>query len=71
MYFEIKVGSVTNASRGVRLLKSKGYKASMARLENPSRADGCGYVIKVYGDDEKVINLLRTSGISVLGVERI
>lgn len=70
MYYEIKVGSVTNAQRGVRLLKSKGYRAAMSRLENPSRADGCGYIIKVFCDDDNVINMLKSSGIPVLGADR-
>ncbi len=69
MYYTIKVGSITNAQRGVRLLKNKGYRPTMSRLENPSKSDGCGYVIKVYSDSEKVINILRAGSVMILGVD--
>lgn len=69
MYYEIKVGSVTNAQRGVRLLKSNGYRPIMNRIEKPSKADGCGYMIKVFCDNDKVIDLLRAHNITVLGVD--
>lgn len=69
MYYIIKVGSITNAQRGVRLLKSKGYRPAMSRLENPTKGDGCGYVIKVYSDSDKVINILRAGSVTILGVD--
>lgn len=71
MYYEIKVGSVTNAQRSMRILKSRGYRPTMSRMENPKKTDGCGYVIKVYCEDDKVLGILKASGISVLGVEAI
>lgn len=70
IYFAIKVGSVTNAQRGVRALKSKGYKASLGRIKNPHPNDGCGYVIKTFSDSEQaVVRILENAGVSVLGVE--
>ncbi|MFR5877022.1 MAG: putative Se/S carrier-like protein, partial [Eubacterium sp.] len=69
MYFAIKVGSITNAQRARNVLRSKGYKPSLSRIENPLPGDGCGYVIKVAADDQnKLLRILRSSGITVLGV---
>lgn len=70
MLYEIKVGSVTNAQRGIKALKAKGYRPIMTRLENPSSKDGCGYIIKVYADSESVVSILTQKGITVLGVDR-
>lgn len=70
MSLVIKVGSVTNAQRGARLLRNKGYKPTIGRIENPQRGDGCGYVLKLSTyEKEEVIKILRKNGISVLGVE--
>lgn len=69
MYFEIKVGSVTTAQRGKRILHSKGYSAKIKRIENPQPTDGCGYLISVKSDDDSVVNILKNAGIRVIGVE--
>lgn len=69
MYYKIKVGSITNAQRAVRLLRSRGYKASLSRIENPSDNDGCGYVVKLNANDEEAVSFLKISGIEVLGVD--
>lgn len=70
MYFVIKVGSVTNAQRGLKILRSRGYRPALSRLENPQPSDGCGYVIKVMASSEsEVVSILRNAGVTVLGVE--
>jgi hypothetical protein len=70
MYFAIKAGSITNAQRVARALKSNGYKTTISRIENPQPNDGCGYVIKVLADDEnKILSILQKSNIAYLGVE--
>lgn len=69
MILYIKVGSITNAQRGVRLLKMQGYKAQIKRLENPSKADGCGYSVVVNAKNDAPIKALEKSGIEVRGVE--
>lgn len=71
MYYKIKVGSITNAQRAMRLLKSRGHKVYLSRIENPSENDGCGYVIKVNSDVEEAVNLLQSHGIEVLGVDSV
>ncbi len=69
MSLYIKVGSVTNAQRGLKLLRSKGYKVQMKRIENPSKADGCGYALEVSADDDVPVKLLEKGRISVRGVD--
>lgn len=66
----IKVGSITNAQRAQRILREKGYKASIKRVENPTEADGCGYLVAVRCDSEAPVRILSDSGIEVRGVEK-
>lgn len=66
---EIKVGSVTNAQRGSKILRKNGYKSSVHRLENPSAGDGCGFVIRIDGGDSHYAReLLGRNGVRILGV---
>lgn len=72
MYFAIKVGSVTNAQRAMRLLRSNGYRPILGRMEKPLPSDGCGYIIKLTANDKNAaVALLRNSGVTILGVEDI
>lgn len=72
MLLAIKVGSVTNAQRGAKILRSKGYRPVISRVENPQPSDGCGYVLKISTSDrEKVIDILKRNNISILGVEEV
>lgn len=67
----IKVGSITNAQRSVKLLKANGYKAQLKRLEKPTKADGCGYAVIVYAQDDEPVSILNKGGINIRGVEYI
>lgn len=70
MYFVVKVGSVTNAQRAIKILRKNGYRPLLSRLDNPQPSDGCGYVVKVTASSEKeIVTLLEKAGITVLGVE--
>lgn len=69
MYYKIKVGSITNAQRAMRLLRGRGYKVSLGRIENPSANDGCGYVVKISSNVDEAVAFLKNSGIDVLGVD--
>lgn len=71
MNYIIKVGSVTNAQRGAKLLRSYGYKPNVTRLENPSKSDGCGFVIKVYDSQDRVTDILSKNGIRILGADTL
>lgn len=71
MIIDIKVGSVTNAQRSLHILKANGYRASIKKLEHPTKADGCGYVVRMDAANETPIRLLEQNGIKVTGVERV
>lgn len=68
--YYIKVGSITNAQRGQKLLRSKGYKAQIRRSENPSDSDGCGYMLVVSADSDYPLSVLSSNGIDVKGAEK-
>lgn len=67
----IKVGSITNAQRGQRLLRSKGYKSQIRKTEKPSNTDGCGYELIVKANSDTPVDILEENGIVVRGVDRI
>lgn len=70
MQYKIKVGAITNAQRGARLLRYKGYKPTISRIENPKPGDGCGFVIIVNKSVlEDSLSLLKQNGIRIMGVE--
>ncbi len=70
MNLYIKVGSITNAQRAKSVLMKYSVKAQVQRAEQIKQGDGCGYIIKVYDDDEnKILNILKNNGINSLGVE--
>lgn len=66
----IKVGSITNAQRGQRLLRSKGYKSQIRKAENPSKSDGCGYELIVRSNNDSPIDILEDNGIEIRGVDK-
>ncbi len=71
MNLYIKVGSITNAQRGQRILRSKGYKAQIKKIENPSKTDGCGYALEVSSDDDTPVKILEKNKIKIRGVEML
>lgn len=70
MTLYIKVGSITNAQRAYSVLRTKGYKSQIKRLENPTAQDGCGYVVAVNSYTDEPIDILINEGIGIRGVER-
>ncbi len=70
MTFYIKVGSITNAQRSLRVLKQQGYKSLIKKLENPSPQDGCGYVVVVNTYTEEPLQILINEGIQIRGVDK-
>ena len=69
MIYEIKVGSVTNAQRGAKLLKNAGYRVFVHKQLRPSPADGCGYQLRL--EDGEALALLRQHGVRITGVEQV
>lgn len=70
MNLYIKVGSITNAQRAKSVLMKYSVRSQVQRAEQIKQGDGCGYMIKVYDDDEdKILKILKNNGINSLGVE--
>lgn len=69
MILYIKVGSITNAQRGQKLLHAKGYRPQIKKIENPSKTDGCGYALEVETGDKAPVDILKKNRINVRGVE--
>lgn len=71
MHYDIKVGAITNAQRGSRVLKYKGYKPVVTRISNPKPGDGCGFVLRIEEKDvAAALEILKHNGIRIMGVEQ-
>lgn len=70
MTLYIKVGSITNAQRAQRALRMHGYKSQIKKIENPSREEGCGYVVGVATYSDEPVDILIKEGIQIRGVDR-
>ena len=71
MIYEIKVGSVTNAQMGAKLLKNAGYRVFVHKKLSTSPADGCGYLLRLEDGDGEALALLRQHGERITGVEQV
>ena len=67
MLYIVKLGSITNAQKALRVLKGSGYKAYLSRIEKPKSSEGCGYTVRVY--DEEAVSLLKKKGVRIIEVE--
>lgn len=70
MNLYIKVGSITNAQRAQKILRSKGYRAQIKKIDNPSPGDGCGYALLVDTQSDEPLTILKKNGISIRGAEQ-
>lgn len=72
MKAHIKVGSVTNAQRGAKILRLYSINTTVTRLEHPNVYDGCGFVLNVDKDEyERAASLLKQNGIRILGIDNV
>lgn len=72
MQFYIKTGSITNAQRSKNLLLKYNLNASIKRLTDIQKSDGCGWTVTVSERDvRQAVRLLEQNGIKILGVERL
>ena len=58
------LSSITSAMKGEDLLRKNGFRASVFR-DSKINPYGCGYVIKVFGEKEKINRFLQKAGIRV------
>ena len=61
--YVISVSSITYAIKGRDFLRRKGFKAYIEKKTNTKGNAGCGYVIIVQGDREKITNALAVADI--------
>lgn len=61
-----KVNSITYANKGKDLLRRNGFSAYIERLPNPQKGEGCGYRIKVIGDENMARELLCANRIKLV-----
>ena len=72
MRFYIKTGSITNAQRSKNLLLKYNINASIKRLTDIQKGDGCGWTVIVSERDvRQAVAVLEQNSIKVLGVERL
>ena len=58
------LSSITSAMKGEKVLQNNGFRASVLR-DSKANPYGCGYMIKAYGDINKMSELLKKAGIRV------
>ena len=58
------LSSITSAMKGEDILRKNGFRASVFR-DSKINPYGCGYVIKVFGEKEKINRILQKAGIRV------
>lgn len=60
----ISVSSITHATRARNLLQRHGIRADIGRRTDSDRV-GCGYFLRVSGDKNRALTLLRRAGIRI------
>lgn len=64
----ISVASITYAIKGRDFLRKQGFKAYIERKTISNGNVGCGYVIVVEGNRQRIVNALSNAGIKVLEI---
>lgn len=67
----ISVNSITYAIKGRDLLRKQGFNAYIERKTAQNGDSGCGYVIVVNGNRQKVVAILKNSGIAITNVNTV
>ena len=58
------LSSITSAMKSEDILRKNGFKASVFR-DTSINPYGCGYIVKVFGEKEKIASILKKAGIRV------
>ena len=64
----IRVGSITNAMYGKRLLEQQGITAYIHKDSVPREGDGCGYSLLVTKDSDRAEQILRNRGVRIVRI---
>ena len=72
MFYNIKVGTITNAQRAKNALKNRGVRSTVTRLKRINKGDGCGYAVQVETDSvNDVIAVIENERIIIRGVDEL
>ena len=69
--FAVKVSSVTYALKAKNCLNQYNLHAKIAKNPHPKEKEGCGYVVFVYGEKEKILSVFEEAGIPFKEVQKI
>lgn len=58
------LSSITSAMKGEEILRKNGFRANVFR-DTKMNPYGCGYVIKAAGEKERILEILKKSGIRI------
>ena len=58
------LSSITSAMKGEKILIKNGFKANVYK-DSSTNPYGCGYIIKAFGEKEKMTEVLKNSGIRI------
>lgn len=58
------LSSITSAMKGEGILRQKGFRANVFKDTNLNPY-GCGYVIKAFGEKEKMEAILKAAGVRI------
>ncbi len=58
------LSSITSAMKGEKILQKSGIKAFVFR-DTKINPYGCGYIIRAFGEKEKMTELLRKGGVRI------
>ena len=58
------LSSITSAMKGEKILLKNGFRASVYK-DTSTNPYGCGYIIKAFGEKEKMAEILKKSGIRI------
>ncbi len=67
-HYVVSTGTITYATKGRDILREAGFKAYIERRLSSKSNRGCGYVIIVSGDINKIKSVLYNAGVKILDV---
>ncbi len=67
----IRFSSVTYAFKAKEIAEKNGGRVTVRKNPHPKKSEGCGYILTVTGDTEKIINMININKIKYIGYEMI
>lgn len=62
----ISLTSVTYALKAQKILEQNSIKTHLSKTTEYKFKQGCGYILKIHGNLEKAVNILKSNNIKVL-----